>query len=84
MGVDPKEQRTMDEYAKKVFQEVLQEQTTEAQILGAMRQTLALMRQGRPDERSERARRWAVAITEMEKTFAYFNTYIINYIDSSE
>lgn len=44
-----------------------------------MKKALETMRQGKPEIRSEMARRYAVAITEMEKTFAYFHTYIVNF-----
>lgn len=44
-----------------------------------MKKTLETMRRGKPEIRSERARRYAVAITEMEKAFAYFQTYIVNF-----
>lgn len=47
-----------------------------------MKNALEVMRQGKPEIRSERARRYAVAITEMEKAFAYFHTYVVNFIDN--
>lgn len=43
-----------------------------------MDQLLREMRDARPSERSELSRRYAVAITEMEKVYAYFKTYVID------
>lgn len=37
---------------------------------------LETLRNGKPEERSEKARRYAVAITELEKVIAYFKVYI--------
>lgn len=37
------------------------------------------MRETRPQERSELSRRYAVAITELEKVQAYFEVYVANY-----
>ena len=39
---------------------------------------LESLKQGKPDERSEKARRYAVAITEAEKLFAWVSTWIID------
>ena len=39
---------------------------------------LEQMRRAKPTDRSEKARRYAVAITEMEKVVAYFKTYVID------
>jgi len=37
---------------------------------------LKLLRENKPDERNEEARRFAVTITELEKVYAYFDKYI--------
>ena len=50
----------------------------ESKLSGQMAELLRDLRLSRPEERSEKARRWAIAITEMEKVFAYFNTYVAN------
>lgn len=42
-----------------------------------LQETLAAMRIAKPNERSEKARRYAVAITEMEKVVAYFQTWVV-------
>lgn len=44
----------------------------------AIRQALKEMRSAKPEERNEKARRYAVSITEMEKALAYFHMYVVN------
>lgn len=39
-------------------------------------------RAAKPQERSELARRYAVAITELEKVYAYVREYIVSYIET--
>lgn len=39
--------------------------------------TLQKLRDAKPDERTELARRYAVTITEMEKVYAYFLAWVI-------
>lgn len=36
------------------------------------------LKKAKPENRSERARRYAVTITEMEKALAYFNTMVLH------
>ena len=36
------------------------------------------LKAGKPEDRSEKARRYAVTITEMEKAIAYFDTMVVN------
>lgn len=43
-----------------------------------IQQALEGMRACKPVERSEKARRYAVSITEMEKLLAYFSMYVVN------
>ena len=45
-------------------------------LLGVMVELLKQMRSVKPDERSEDARRMAVAITDMEKVAAYWAQYV--------
>ena len=45
-------------------------------ILATIRELLDLMRAAKPDERSERARRIAIAITELEKVLAYWLAFV--------
>lgn len=53
---------------------------SEADILisGGIWLLLEEMKQAKPDDRSEKARRYAVTITEFEKVAAYFKTYVID------
>jgi hypothetical protein len=51
---------------------------TAENVLVAMLEALATLRAGKPSERSELARRYSVAITEMEKVVAYFKTYVVD------
>lgn len=46
-------------------------------VLENLQESLELLRSAKPDERSEKARRYAVAITEMEKVVAYVQTWIV-------
>lgn len=39
------------------------------------------MRNSKPSERNELARRYAVTITELEKVYAYFLEYVVIYIE---
>lgn len=43
-----------------------------------LQRALKNMRDSKPDERSEKARRYAVSITEMEKVLAYFDVFVVN------
>jgi len=48
-----------------------------------LQDVLADMRALKPAERSEKARRYAIAITELEKNLAYFKLFIVDYIEGS-
>jgi len=51
----------------------------EAQELLEMFGTLLLrLRQAKPEERNETARRYAVTITDFEKVLAYYKVFIVN------
>lgn len=45
-------------------------------IVFMMLDLLKQLRELKGEDRSEKARRYAVTITEMEKVFAYFNTFV--------
>lgn len=47
-------------------------------IHGKLIDALEALMTGKPDERNETARRFAVTITEMEKVLAYYITFIVN------
>ena len=58
---------------------VLSEDVTgagDADVSLAISITLEYMRTAKPSERSEKARRYAVLITEMEKVYAYFHAWV--------
>jgi hypothetical protein len=48
----------------------------ESKSLSDLEVALETLRNAKPEERSEKARRYAVAITELEKVIAYFKVYI--------
>lgn len=50
----------------------------EQAVLEELKDVLALLRDGKPEQRSEYSRHWAVAITEMEKVVAYFKVYVVD------
>jgi hypothetical protein len=56
-------------------------QTNDYSVEDALRSALRVLRANKPSERTEKARRYAVTITEMEKVNGYFNTYVINALD---
>jgi len=49
-------------------------------IHASMVALLNQMRQAKPEERSELARRYAVSITDLERVEAYFQTYVLDYV----
>lgn len=49
----------------------------EVKLYKEMQALLSRMREARPTERTETARRWAVSITEFEKATAYFYAYVV-------
>jgi hypothetical protein len=57
---------------------VLTNAAIDAGMLEDLRRTLARLQGLKPLERSERARHWAVAITEMEKVIGYFKTFVFD------
>lgn len=48
----------------------------DAVIWGSMLATYRGLKAAKPDDRSERALRYAVTITEYEKALSYFNTFV--------
>lgn len=51
----------------------------DVKVMAKMQEALEAMRAAKPEERGELARRYAVAITEFEKVFAYFKTFVIDF-----
>jgi len=63
--------------------ERVETQTDDVAVETSLTIALKVLKANKPDERSEKARKYAVTITEMEKVCAYFNTYVINDLDRS-
>lgn len=53
-------------------------ETLEANLLHDMYEMLRRLQEAKPNERSEKARRYAVTITEFEKVIAYFGIFTIH------
>jgi hypothetical protein len=49
---------------------------TKHDVLSAFKTALSTLRAVKPEDRSGLDRRYAVTITELEKVFAYYHTYI--------
>ena len=49
---------------------------TTTDVLSSLKGALSTLRAVKPEDRSGLDRRYAVTITELEKVFAYFHTYI--------
>lgn len=43
----------------------------------ALREAMKVLRENKPTERNELARRYAVTITELEKVISYYDTFIV-------
>jgi len=54
----------------------MENKPTVEHVAEVLKSALAILRLAKPEDRSELDRRFAVTITELEKVFAYFNTYI--------
>jgi len=52
-------------------------ESNECRIVRLLNEVLTVIRTGKPDERSEVARRYAVTITELEKVIGYFETWVV-------
>ena len=53
------------------------EKLLDLNVLSALDDALQKMRAAKPTDRSERARAWAITITELEKAIAYFDRYVV-------
>lgn len=62
----------------------MSELSPEIQIWNDMVELWEKLKAAKPTERNETARRYAVAITEYEKAMAYFNTFVVEGIGTSE
>ena len=53
------------------------QQSLNHNCIDSISDTLQRLRDAKPDDRSELARRYAVTITELEKVYAYFLAWVI-------
>ena len=53
-------------------------ESSEVFCSGKLQEALQALRDNKPEERSEEARRYAVTITELEKVLAYFAVFVVN------
>lgn len=51
--------------------------TPDTLMLTALVATYNLLKSSKPEDRSERARRYAVTITKLEEVVSYFNTMVV-------
>jgi hypothetical protein len=56
----------------------IKDEISDRDVLGTLNDVLEVLRENQPGERSERSRRYAIIITEMEKVVAYFKTWVID------
>lgn len=54
-----------------------EQKSKDQECLDAIGEALLKLGQSKPKDRSELARRYAVTITELEKAYAYFRTWVI-------
>lgn len=48
------------------------------ECLFLLRETIEQLRENKPEERGEKARRYAVTITQFEQVLSYFHMYVVN------
>ena len=60
--------------ASKPIGDLISDDAVENSLLTALKS----LRANKPSERSEKARRYAVTITEMEKVYSYFKTFVLD------
>jgi len=60
------------------YPDVIEQDTLNHETFDKLADLLEIMRNAKPDERSELARRYAVSITELEKVYAYFKAFVLS------
>jgi hypothetical protein len=70
------EAREMVMKDEKTFNRIKVQSTKNDETLNGLEASLRFLRSAKPDERGELTRRYAVAITELEKVVAYFKVYV--------
>lgn len=61
---------------EKETQDMDETTTSEEEVWNALLATYRKLKAAKPEDRSEKARRYAVTITEYEKMLSYFNTMV--------
>lgn len=59
-------------------------QTRDGSAFTALRLAEAMLREAKPADRSPKARRYTVTITELEKVVAYFKTWVVDDLPESD
>jgi hypothetical protein len=70
----------VDEWRGKMSEEQenpVDQAALDQECLERIKATLQRVRFCKPDDRSTKARQYAVVATELEKVYAYFNTYVV-------
>lgn len=81
------EEQTIEELKKflgETQEKPAKESTPEEIAMFYINKALESLQRGKPEDRSEVARRYAVTITEMEKVFSYFKTFVFDCVVTKE
>ena len=60
------------------LREQFEQEERDKEVLRVMKATLQSLRDAKPSARNELARRYSVAITEYEKSLAFFKFYVVD------
>jgi len=81
-------EKIMNEINSKDIQDAMKMREVEARKMAhkindvgmesVLKDTLLKLREAKPIKRGERSRRYAIVITEMEKVYAYFKTFVVD------
>lgn len=75
--MDDKEQEALVASVKAAQKELGRKPIDFVDVWDALNQALIVLMVSKPNDRGALDRRYAVTITELEKTLAYFNTYVV-------
>lgn len=78
MAMDLQERLT--ENQKLEISDLINDAAVENSLLAALKS----LRANKPTERSEKTRRYAVTITEMEKVYSYFKVYVVDSVEDKK
>lgn len=81
-------QKSLEEMGSENQQEIIDSQKlgladfiSDDAVENSLLVALKSLRANKPSERCEKARRYAVTITEMEKAYSYFKLYVVDSLD---